>query len=78
MVIIPLANRGDNGYKNIVATCHRCNSRKQGTLAEDFLRQLYRTNLLSEVEFAERLSALELLKDGKVVPNIEPTRRNDS
>lgn len=73
--VIPLVNHGDNSYKNVVATCHSCNSRKQGTAAEQFLRQLYRSNLLSEEEFTDRLSALELLKDGRLVPIIEQTER---
>ena len=76
--VVPLADHGDNGYKNIVATCHGCNSRKQGILAEDFLRQIYRANLLGEEEFSERFSTLELLKEGKVVPNIAVSWSIDS
>ena len=69
--VVPQVSHGDNGYRNIVATCHSCNSKKQQTSAEDFLRQLYRQSLLSEMEFAERVHTLESLRDGKIVPNVE-------
>ena len=61
---------GDNSYKNIVAACHKCNTRKQAMDAEDYLRFLYRKAILSDSEFEERLSALEALKDGMLLPKI--------
>jgi hypothetical protein len=66
----PQVESVDNSFRNIVAACHTCNSRKQGASGEDFLRTLLRNNLLSEAEFHERLSALEALKDGKLVPKL--------
>jgi hypothetical protein len=59
---------GGNGYKNIVAACHKCNTRKQAAEAEAFLRSLYRKGMLSESELEGRLSALESLKNGDLKP----------
>ncbi|MCJ8335342.1 MAG: hypothetical protein MJH10_14030 [Epibacterium sp.] len=56
--------------RNIVAACHKCNTRKQAMAAPDFLRSLFRRGLLSEDEFTERLSALEQLQDGELIPDI--------
>ena len=61
---------GGNSYRNIVAACHDCNSRKQGVPAEDHLRGLYRRNLLSESEFADRLQQLEALRAGQLIPDV--------
>lgn len=66
--VVSQLNGGDNGYKNIVASCHRCNTKKQGGSAEDFIRELYRKNLLSEKEFEDRTQALEALRDGLIKP----------
>lgn len=63
-------NGGGNSYRNIVASCHQCNTKKQGGSAEDHIRQLFRKGLLSEKEFEGRLSALEALKDGQLQPEI--------
>jgi len=68
--VIPQLDDGDNGYRNIVATCHRCNTHKQGKSVEDYLRQLYRKNLLSETELEDRLSALEALRNGELQPDV--------
>ena len=68
--VIPKLNGGDNTYRNIVATCHRCNTHKQGMSVDDYLRQLYRKNLLSESELDDRLSALEALRNGELLPQI--------
>jgi hypothetical protein len=68
--VVSQINVGDNGYRNIVASCHQCNTKKQGGSAEDFIRQLYRKNLLSEKEFEGRIQALEALKDGQIKPEI--------
>jgi 5-methylcytosine-specific restriction endonuclease McrA len=66
--VVPQLNGGDNSYRNIVVTCHRCNTHKQGTDAEDYLRQMYRKSLINESELEERLSALEALKNGDLLP----------
>lgn len=61
---------GNNSYKNIVAACHKCNTRKQSSEPEDFLRDLYRKGLLSESEIEGRLSALEALRNGDLKPEV--------
>ena len=60
----------NNSYRNIVAACHKCNTRKQSTNAEDFIRSHYRKALLNESELENRLSALEALKNGDLKPII--------
>ena len=59
---------GNNTYRNLVAACRRCNNRKEGTSADDFLRSLYRDGTLSGDELAVRLAQLALLKDGALRP----------
>lgn len=61
---------GDNTYRNLVASCRRCNNRKSEMEALDFLRILFREELLSADEFAERKTALELLAQGKLRPRL--------
>jgi hypothetical protein len=61
---------GDNSYRNIVAACHNCNSKKAGVGAEDYLRALYRGSLLSEQEFEDRLQALDALRNGRLIPEL--------
>lgn len=68
--VVSQLNGGDNGYRNIVASCHQCNTKKQGGGAEDYVRQLYRRALLSEEEFEGRINALEALKEGRIKPEI--------
>ena len=68
--VIPQMNGGKNGYRNIVASCHQCNSSKQERTAEDLLRELFRKGHLSEKELEGRLHALHALMDGHLKPNI--------
>ena len=67
--VISQLNGGDNSYRNIVASCHQCNTKKQGNSAKDFIRQLYRRSLLSEKEFESRMHALAALSDGHLKPD---------
>ena len=62
-------NGSDNSYRNIVASCHDCNTLKQASAPADFLRTLFRKGRLSATELEERLAALEQLQSGKLVPN---------
>ncbi len=62
--------KGNNSYRNIVASCRRCNNKKGDKDARDFLRNLYRDGLLSEEELGDRFRNLELLQKGKLCPNI--------
>lgn len=43
---VPTSLKGDSSYRNIVASCHQCNTTKQGRTGEDFLRLLYRDGVL--------------------------------
>ena len=67
----PQANGVDNSYRNIVSTCHECNSTKQGRPGEEHIRSLYRDGLLSKAECQDRLSGLDSLRSGKLVPRIQ-------
>ena len=68
--VVSQVKGGNNSYRNIVAACHKCNTRKQASESEDFLRDLYRKGLLSETELEGRLSALEALKNGDLKPEV--------
>jgi len=68
--VVSQLNGGGNSYRNIVASCHQCNAKKQGGSAEDYVRQLYRKVLLSEEEFESRISAIEALREGRIKPEI--------
>jgi 5-methylcytosine-specific restriction endonuclease McrA len=68
--VVARRSRGNNSYRNIVACCFECNSRKSGLSAREFLRLLLRKSRLSSREFAARLRALRDLRAGKLVPQI--------
>ena len=63
--------KGDNSYRNLVASCRSCNNRKGDISAIEFLRTLTRENHLSDEEFEGRLKALRRLKNGELVPQID-------
>ena len=65
---IPLAQGGDDSYRNIVACCTECNFEKRSQLPADFLRTLYRRNRLNSAELESRLAALEALQRGQLKP----------
>lgn len=64
---------GDNSYTNCVAACRDCNNRKKALSAEDYLRQLFRERRLAVSEFEDRLTALDALRAGALVPHLGPT-----
>ncbi len=66
--IIPCAQGGRNGYRNLVSSCSECNSLKGERRAEDFLRWLYREGRLESSELKERLRALGKMAAGKMRP----------
>ncbi len=68
--IISQLHRGGNGYRNIVASCHECNTKKQGADPTDYLRQLYRKGLLTETEFDDRQGTLRSMQAGELKPII--------
>lgn len=59
---------GINGYRNVVAACLQCNNKKGASAAEDFFRTLYRESLLTAAEMEDRVSHLERLRAGELVP----------
>lgn len=59
---------GENGYRNVVASCRQCNNRKGSSSAEDWLRTLYREGFLEATAFQDRLSHLERLRMGELKP----------
>lgn len=69
--VIAQADASDNSYRNVVVACHQCNSLKQATAGDEFLRILYRKGLLSVIEFEDRNAALESLRSGRLVPIIQ-------
>ena len=60
----------DNSYRNIVVSCHECNTTKQAREPADFLRSLYRCGVLSQPELEGRLSMLGQLQSGSLMPYI--------
>ncbi len=60
----------DNSYRNIVVSCHGCNTTKQAREPDAFLRSLYRAGVLSQQELEERLSRLGQLQAGALKPDI--------
>jgi hypothetical protein len=59
-----------NGYRNVVACCRRCNNRKGESSGEDLLRVLLRESAIGADLLADRLRALERLRNGELRPPI--------
>ena len=68
--LVPQAEKLDNSYRNVVASCHNCNKAKSSQQAEAFLRARYRANLLSEDELQHRLATLEAIRSGSLTPQL--------
>jgi HNH endonuclease len=66
--VVPHVRGGSNSYRNLVSCCVECNSQKGETVAEDFLRSLYRLRRLTSAELDARLRALEALAAGELRP----------
>ena len=62
---------GNNSYKNLVASCRSCNNKKSEKNVEEFIRNLYRENFISDIEFEVVNNNLKLLKNGELKPNIK-------
>ena len=61
---------GDEGYRNVVAACRRCSTRKGDSSPEDLLRVLYREGAVNSDVLADRLEALKQLREGKLKPPV--------
>ncbi len=68
---IPRVVREDHTYRNVVCSCHECNSLKAGSPADEFLRLLYRRGRISSAELEARLSSLDLLARGDLKPELQ-------
>ena len=68
--ILPQADGGTHSYKNVVACCFECNSRKQAQDGTAFLLQNYRDGLLTAEEYRECLHSLEVVTGGNRKPDL--------
>jgi hypothetical protein len=75
--VVPLARMGRNSYRNLVSSCVDCNTQKGETVAEDFLRGLYRDGRLTANELTGRLRAVEALAAGKLRPALRSEDAKD-
>jgi len=66
--IIPSAKGGNNSYRNLIAACLDCNNVKGDMDVEDFLRFLYRKNILSGEEMQDRMKSVAEIQHGNRVP----------
>ncbi len=66
--IISQSDGGNHSYKNLVTACFECNSRKHSRGAEEFLRENYRTKLISTGELEKCLAYIVAVGAGKIVP----------
>ena len=70
--VVPRAEFGDNSSRNLVSSCHGCNSKKKDLAATDFLRWLHRERRLTDLELAGRFRSLDALAAGKLRPGVRP------
>ena len=72
--VIPQKDAGDNSYKNIVASCYDANSMKNDKPADEFIRSLYKEELISMSEFQELKDKIAKLQAGDLKPDISLVR----
>ena len=61
---------GNNSYKNLVASCRACNNKKDNLPVGDFIRKLYRDNIISDTELTLVTNKLGQLKSGHLKPKL--------
>ena len=66
----PAGQSGDETYRNVVASCRRCNNRKGESGGEDLLRVLFREGFITSGLLADRLAAIEKLRAGELRPPV--------
>jgi len=66
----PQVDGPDNSFRNVVVSCHECNKLKQDMSADEYLRRVFRRNLLSDSDLQERMAALDALRKGELVPEL--------
>lgn len=73
--VVASSTYGDNSYKNIVASSYDANSMKNNKSVGDFIRQLYKEDIISLVEFDNLKIKIEDLQKGKLIPNKESVKK---
>jgi hypothetical protein len=68
--VVAQMHSGGNSYRNLVACCVECNSRKAHKPAADLLCRLFRERRLTAGLLASRLRTLEALSAGKLRPRL--------
>jgi HNH endonuclease len=68
--VVAQSSGGNNSYKNIVASCYDANSLKNNKPVDEFLRALYKNEILSLNEFEEMKLKLKKLQNGELVPSL--------
>ena len=69
--VIAVVHGGNNSHRNVVASCHECNSSKQADPADEFMRRLYRKGVLSQSDLAASLERLAKLQGGHLPISVE-------
>jgi hypothetical protein len=73
--VVASSTRGDNSYKNIVASSYDANSMKNNKAVGDFIRQLYKEEIISLIEFDNLKKKIEDLQKGMLLPNKESVKK---
>lgn len=68
--IVPQAQGGGHGYRNVVVCSFEMNKRKGSQPYDTFLRALFREGFLSAEEFSQQSALIEAIKAGELVPTI--------
>ncbi len=69
--VVPQSKGGDNGYRNVVASCYDANSMKSDKDIEQFIRELYKEGLLALEDFKALKEKIDKLKQGDLLPDIQ-------
>lgn len=73
--VVASSTYGDNSYKNIVASSCDANSMKNNKAVGDFIRQLYKEDIISLIEFENLKKKIEDLQKGMLFPNKESVKK---
>lgn len=73
--VVASSTYGNNSYKNIVASSYDANSMKNNKAVADFIRQLYKEDIISLIEFDNLKKKIEDLQKGMLVPNKESVKK---
>ena len=61
---------GKNTYRNLVASCRTCNNKKDSLNVYEFLRQIYRDNIISDSDLSTVSENLKKLQNGELKPEL--------